>query len=729
MSMTSLLCLPALVLTVSPLWLKPPKLAKVQLYALVIATLYAMISMAPDRARVSAPFNKFPQSKIAFFSCSSVIPQVQFCPGSRPRFGDYSCVCQNENALATFAYCYEEAYPQEIGSLVDMCNRSFNTSLDRDSIGRALERYHNSAKNLSDDTPQLQGVVVDFPVKLSEKRIVQYRDSYDQFLGNYNRSMDYGWYMVVFWSGVFLLATLGNWSKVLLPGLVRQFTGPRSRWIRSKITLPALSGKERTCEKRFMKVLDYLPPTRAESLIVGSFTLFVIHLSFYKIHFVPDDPIFGTKLAAYMRCFAVRTGIISSALLPLSVLFAGRNNVLQWITKWEYSTFVMFHRWISRVMVLLLIVHTAGYSPHLLLPLRDIKAYVLFGAIAFSAGLAILVQGMLVLRRKWYEAFLAIHIVLAAAFLAGAWLHVQDLHFLWYFYVSACLWVYDRLLRVQRLCVFGFPTAEVKLYEDDTLKFRVPIPSGFKAEGGGHCFVHFLHWSCFWQSHPFTYTVLNGKIIFYVKVKKGVTARLKRFLENHPNKAAHIKLAVEGSYGEATPATRYDSSVFLAGGNGIPGIYAEAVNVARQTRGERKVKLIWVVREYTSVLWFFEELQLLQSSGIDTEIYVTRPQADLRIVSDKSALLENTYTHQNHHGSIEYFIKKLQADLPHVSFRAGRPNIEKIVELNTDESFGSTCFVTCGHPVMVDDVRWEVARKVAATEKRVDYFEQLQVWA
>ncbi|KAM9915989.1 hypothetical protein OXX59_010286, partial [Metschnikowia pulcherrima] len=140
-------------------------------------------------------------------------------------------------------------------------------------------------------------------------------------------------------------------------------------------------------------------------------------------------------------------------------------------------------------------------------------------------------------------------------------------------------------------------------------------------------------------------------------------------------------------------------------------------------------KLIWVVREYTSVLWFFEELQLLQSSRIDTEIYVTRPQADLRIVSDKSALLENTYTHQNHHGSIETFIKKLQTDLPHVSFRAGRPNIEKIVELNTDESFGSTCFVTCGHPVMVDDVRWEVARKVAATEKRVDYFEQLQVWA
>lgn len=735
--MVSLLFLPIIALMISPIWFKSPKSTKIQLYLLVATTIYGMVMLTPSRAHNSAPLNKFPKPLIAFFSCSLMISDIQFCSvdsgdeNSRRNFRDNSCFCRNENALSTLAFCYHSGYPTEMESFVQMCNRDYNTSLTLEKFDLALDRYYKTAKEIPVNASLLGGVV-NYPVKLSPESLSLCRDSYDQFLGNYNRSIDYGWYMVVYWILVFGLAAVGNWSKVLLPKLVNKSTGPVLRWTRSKVTLPALSGKEKTTEKKLWKFLDYLPPTRTETLIIGLFSVIILHTCFYKIKYVPQDTIFSSKLAAYMRYYSVRTGILASSLLPLSILFAGRNNVLQWITRWEYSTFVMFHRWISRVMVLLLVVHSIGYSRHILFPVTHIKTYVLFGILGTVSGLGILIQGLLVLRRRWYEAFLFIHIVLSAAFVVGAYFHVHELDFLWYFYVSACLWVFDRIIRIHRLCVFGFPQAKIQLYEDDTLKVRVPVPAGFHAEGGGHCFLHFLHWSCFWQSHPFTYILVDGNIVFYVKVKEGVTSQLKAYLEHHPSKAAYMRVAVEGSYEEATPAKKYDSSVFIAGGSGIPGIFAEAVEVAKNNKGLRKVTLIWVVREYSSLLWFYEELSSLLHFNIETEVYVTKPEIRLSaLVSDKLALLDNTYTHNNYY-SVELMedpIQKLEENLENIKFRKGRPNIGKIVQKAAKESIGSTCYIACGHPIMVDEVRYEVAQKVRYSEKRLDYFEQLQVWA
>ena len=67
--------------------------------------------------------------------------------------------------------------------------------------------------------------------------------------------------------------------------------------------------------------------------------------------------------------------------------------------------------------------------------------------------------------------------------------------------------------------------------------------------------------------------------------------------------------------------------LFLAGGNGIPGIYSEVVDAAQgSSTGEKnKFKLVWVVREWKSLFWFYQELVNLKDLDIDTTIYVTRP--------------------------------------------------------------------------------------------------------
>ena len=65
----------------------------------------------------------------------------------------------------------------------------------------------------------------------------------------------------------------------------------------------------------------------------------------------------------------------------------------------------------------------------------------------------------------------------------------------------------------------------------------------------------------------------------------------------------------------------------------------------------------------------------------------------------------------------------------HITFKEGRPSIEDIVDLEIKESNGSVAFVACGHPAMVDETRYFCSRNVDNPQKkRVDFYEQVQVW-
>lgn len=39
-----------------------------------------------------------------------------------------------------------------------------------------------------------------------------------------------------------------------------------------------------------------------------------------------------------------------------------RDNVLKWLTNWNFSTFSNFHRWVARVATLETVVHGAAYT-------------------------------------------------------------------------------------------------------------------------------------------------------------------------------------------------------------------------------------------------------------------------------------------------------------------------------------------------------------------------------
>ncbi|EAZ63876.2 ferric reductase (FRE9 FRE5 FRE6 FRE4 FRE7) [Scheffersomyces stipitis CBS 6054] len=704
----------------------------------------AMIALTPEAAVNGAPMHKYGQASIAFLGCNYQISlTTTFCPEG---IVSQECYCKNSNALATISHCYKYGHPQEINSFLGMCQSMFNISLTESEFEEAHDNYLRSAKNISEIVDYSPSKLVDFPVRLIDSEIVLFRSAYQNFLGNYDVSVDYGAYVVLYWIVVFTIAAIGNWSKVIFPDLYRNFlTGPFSNWFRRTISLPATRGKYKTNEKKFLVVLDMLVPTRAETIILITFGSMCTYLLVYNINYVEGDPLFHEKKYAILRYVAVRASILTSSLMPLLILFGGRNNFLQWYTRWDYSTFITLHRWLSRIVFVMVMIHVLFYTKLIKErnPDRINEPYIRWGALATWSGILIMIQGLLVLRRKWYEVFLLVHIILAAVFIFGAWLHVKDLYCVWFYYYTSMLWLFDRIVRVGRLFSFGFPEAQVQLIANETLKVIVPKPDHWEAVPGGHVFIHFLRFSCFWQSHPFTYTIdLDdpANIVLFVKVKQGVTSSLYEYLKSHPGKSTSIRVAIEGSYGEKTPASRYDSAIFVAGGNGIPGIYAEVYELAKRSNfTKQNLKLTWVIREYRSLLWFYDELVSLKGTNIDTTICVTKPNSHGYLEEYDGPLLSSNTTRYNtfesrnltEMGSMRpEIISAIKTDLSHIQFREGRPHIDTLVKQATKESPGSACFVTCGHPVMVDELRSAVVENINNSDrKRVDYFEQLQVWA
>ncbi|ENH70832.1 Ferric/cupric reductase transmembrane component 1 [Fusarium oxysporum f. sp. cubense race 1] len=189
-----------------------------------------------------------------------------------------------------------------------------------------------------------------------------------------------------------------------------------------------------------IRPLPYLlgnAPTIGQGLWIAMFFILNIILgaASYK-NFAYPHPWGFTKSAELLAYVGYRTGHISFALLPLTVLFSSRNNILLWITDWPFSTFLVLHRWVARLCALHAIAHSitvlAAYV-RLGTYYTDVhKPYWIWGIIGTLCLVLLLVQSVLWFRRASYEAFLILHIVLAVFVIF--WLLVP------YLLLGAILW-------------------------------------------------------------------------------------------------------------------------------------------------------------------------------------------------------------------------------------------------------------------------------------------------
>ena len=258
-------------------------------------------------------------------------------------------------------------------------------------------------------------------------------------------------------------------------------------------------------------------PNMGQGLYISMFVILNIVLAAVTYRgFGQSHPWGFSKAGEIMAYVGYRTGHISFALLPLTVLFSSRNNFLLWLTNWPFSTFLVLHRWVARVCTLQAIVHSitllCAYIDNGTYPMEVHKTYWIWGIVATLCLVIMLFQSALWFRRAAYEIFLILHIFLAVFTIAGCWYHIMywkglsGIYEYWIYAVCA-VWFFDRLMRVLRICKNGIRKATVTEIEPDIVRVDV---EGLRwtPEPGHHAYVYFPTLAPLrpWENHPFSVT-------------------------------------------------------------------------------------------------------------------------------------------------------------------------------------------------------------------------------
>lgn len=672
----------------------------------------------------------------SLFACGDSMPLIgTFCDDVE----SYECLCTNDNAKLTMTGCFavdNRNTPTVYKYYANYCKTTYFTDWEPDTLVELYDKYLTEAQNSSEIEGFNVTTAVDFPLLILDPSYIHAMNKdYKVFLVNLDHSTYYGAGSIAYWGLMVLIAMVCNWGVIVFPQTRDVLNGTFSKMVRKYVTLPALGRRKKNVPQRAFYVFDFLIPSRLESAVIFGFFWFLFVVCAVEIYYVQGDNLFADKAQAITRYVSDRTGIVCTILTPLLLLFSGRNSFVQWATRWKFSTMITYHRWIARMVVAMAFIHSVGFTWLYIVEgfysEEMEEEWLIWGVVATICGCLICFQGMLFLRRRAYEVFLVLHILLAGFYVIGTWFHVCIMGYSQFMYACFAVWGFDRFLRAVRVLWFGFPKAVITLNPDESLKLEIPKPKHWPSIAGGHAWVHFLQPLTFWQNHPFTFidsVEKENTIVFYCKVKKGITQSLRKKLENLPGKSTTIRVAVEGPYGEPCPVSNHSSAVYIAGGSGITGIYSEAAAMAKKSKDTSRItKLIWIVREVATVAGFQKELMALKHLKIETVIYITR--AVLTAVADE--LFHNAdlvSLEKDKEGNLDG-LSTLEETFPHIQFQFGRPELKQLIVEEIKNAASSVAFVTCGHPLLVDDLRYYVVEQIDHTSKRLDFYEQSQVWA
>lgn len=168
-------------------------------------------------------------------------------------------------------------------------------------------------------------------------------------------------------------------------------------------------------------------PTVGQALWISMFFVLNLVLSCVNYQTMPkgDMPWGFTPREEILAYIGYRTVHLGYMLLPLVILFSGRNNLLLWVTNWSYDTYLVLHRWVARMFALYAIIHSVTllgtYTGSGSYPTSSKEPYWLWGIVATVLTCAMLIFSMLWFRRMSYEMFLILHILMAVFVLAGCW--------------------------------------------------------------------------------------------------------------------------------------------------------------------------------------------------------------------------------------------------------------------------------------------------------------------
>ncbi|KAL0946860.1 hypothetical protein HGRIS_013027 [Hohenbuehelia grisea] len=443
-----------------------------------------------------------------------------------------------------------------------------------------------------------------------------------------------------------------------------------------------------------------------------------------------------------------RAGILAFALTPLCVLFALKAPpfalfALPFTTQMHFDKLAWLHRWTGLLIWVVTAIHVALWSVQLATEKRmgtpDV-AYkfawqyekFLYGWIAFIILTALIALSMHPLRKRHYEAFYALHILLVPMSLVMMALHHPPVW--WWCWSALALWLGERLWRATWwLNINGFfganssPAVDAKFIpqpfpqdlESSSPRYPpthsyppvrshipqlsiasindtyVPPPGYACAElvsgatvrltyispglqpwaPGQHFLINIPSVSKL-TSHPFTAasvcdeqapTDAGRVIVFLVRAKSGWTKDLWDYVvhllssghvhpphekppgDSHlPNNGVLLKMYVDGPFGSSVRAQwrKHSTALIIVGGSGVSfglsileficmclagrdGKYlgGHAGGWGKKGFRIRRVRFVWIVREYAHIHWCASILRrcmgMIPDPGLEVNIFVT----------------------------------------------------------------------------------------------------------
>lgn len=160
--------------------------------------------------------------------------------------------------------------------------------------------------------------------------------------------------------GICITCGLLAQTASLSPGLQRRLHASRL-WsqLQQHLFLPALFGSRRL--EPLSGLAGYVPG-RAVSVFIAIYI--VLNVVFSAVSFGSFQPNVYFFSQEFELCEYVgnRTGTLSLVNMSISILFAGRNNLLIALTGWSQTTFLALHRWTARVATVQAVVHSIVYT-------------------------------------------------------------------------------------------------------------------------------------------------------------------------------------------------------------------------------------------------------------------------------------------------------------------------------------------------------------------------------
>jgi predicted ferric reductase len=349
------------------------------------------------------------------------------------------------------------------------------------------------------------------------------------------------------------------------------------------------------------------------------------------------------------------------------------------------------------------------------------------------------------IRRKFYESFYILHILLSIPVLGLLFWHAQDQIDSWaYLWATLAIWLaswfsrifwFNRSTNIFNTWLQGCP-ATVYMTTPDTVRVEVSEPANFKYCPGQHCFLRFHHLSPL-DNHPFTLASATShtpqspqkqqKLLFIAKVHDGFTRKLASYCSAGTGKR-ETTVCIDGPYGGMSRPQvemRYNSLLLIAGGSGISYCLSWLTYATSLAKSERleSVHLVWAVRDGRSFSSVIEELREAISASSAVQVRVSLHVTGL----NQNAALEGTTSEKPIKKDGDYQVDAIGtfnlSDIDDIgTVAAGRPSLKTVVEASITPG-KKLLVVACGP----ESMNSEAANVCADAQKNVLQGKALEV--